>query len=220
MTGRRRKSSILAVGTALLTFLGAVWVFGSRAAREGPPLVMLGDSLTEQGDWTRRFSPLDIRNRGVGGEGAAEVLHRLDRVIQERPAAVFLMIGVNDLKIGRPPDAVLRDIRNIATRLQDSGIRVVFQSTVFINPAFRPDINESIRALNGKISDLARTNRVPFYDLNLRLAPAGRLSSEMTKDGLHLNRSGYAAWEQAIEPCIRSLSAGRADSACRDAPDG
>jgi lysophospholipase L1-like esterase len=175
---------------------------------------MLGDSLTEQGDWSRRFPTLHIRNRGVGGEGVNDLLRRLDRVAEERPAAVFLMVGVNDLKVGTPPAAVLDGIRAISSRLRGAWIPVVFQSTLYIDPARRPDINDSIRALNDQIRVLAREAAAPFIDLNAALAPAGRLAPEVSRDGLHLTASGYAAWVRSINPCIRGVASSRSTEAC------
>lgn len=202
------------IASALVATGAVVWTLKAQTRETGRPIVMLGDSLTEQGDWTKRYAPLDVRNRGVGGEGAGDLLRRLDRIVAERPAAVFLMAGVNDLKTGTPPDVVLRDIKEIAARLQREGIPLVFQSTVLINPARRPEINGSIRALNEQIRALARDAGLPFYDLNSALASDGWLADDMTRDGLHLTGKGYAAWGQVIDACLRSVGSGQPAHSC------
>ncbi|WP_244483679.1 GDSL-type esterase/lipase family protein, partial [Methylobacterium sp. Leaf91] len=122
----------LLITSAAIAVAGIIWAVGPELFDRGRAIIMLGDSLTEQGNWARRFFPLDVRNRGVGGEGAGDLLRRLDRVIEERPAAVFLMVGVNDLKSGASPEATMQAISAISSRLRDAGIPVVFQSTVSV----------------------------------------------------------------------------------------
>ena len=62
-------------------------------------VVLLGDSITEGGVWNELLPELPVLNRGVGGETSAQVLARLDLVLNA-PSAVVLLIGTNDLSSG------------------------------------------------------------------------------------------------------------------------
>ncbi|KQO99101.1 hypothetical protein ASF32_14705 [Methylobacterium sp. Leaf91] len=141
----------LITGTAIAV-AGITWAIGPELLDRGRPIIMLGDSLTEQGNWARRFFPLDVRNRGVGGEGAGDLLRRLDHVIEERPAAVFLMVGVNDLKSGASPEATMQAISAISSRLRDAGIPVVFQSTVSVGASPEATM-QAISAISSRLRD-------------------------------------------------------------------
>lgn len=209
----RRKAAL--VISMLAALAGVASDLRAQPAGTGRSIVMLGDSLTQQGNWTARFRPHDVRNRGVGWERVIDILRRLDHVVEERPAAVFLMIGVNDLKIGTPPETVAQGIGEIARRLQQIGIPVIFQSTLFVNPARRPDINGSVRTLNEQIQILARELRMPYLDLNQVLAPKGQLMNEMTGDGLHLTETGYAAWTANIDSCVKSIAVAQSLNSCQ-----
>ena len=63
--------------------------------------LFLGDSLTEYGNWRELFPGLDIKNRGIAGDTTDGVLHRLDGITALSPDKIFLMIGINDLLMGR-----------------------------------------------------------------------------------------------------------------------
>jgi lysophospholipase L1-like esterase len=58
---------------------------------------MLGDSLTEWGNWHELVPEHRIINRGIAGDTSSGVLDRLQEVIERRPKVVFVMIGTNDI---------------------------------------------------------------------------------------------------------------------------
>lgn len=63
-----------------------------------PPdrVLFLGDSITEQGMWHEWFPDLAVLNRGVGSDTVGGVSRRATATLN-RPAAVSLLIGTNDL---------------------------------------------------------------------------------------------------------------------------
>ncbi len=63
---------------------------------------MIGDSLTEQGLWSEMFPEHTIANRGVGSDTTADVLARMDTILATKPERAFIMLGVNDLALGKP----------------------------------------------------------------------------------------------------------------------
>ncbi|HEX8110452.1 MAG TPA: GDSL-type esterase/lipase family protein, partial [Kofleriaceae bacterium] len=68
-------------------------------------VVVVGDSLTECGEW---WELLDrpVANRGVAGDTVAAVRARLDDIVAMDPRVVVVGIGVNDLLAGASPEAL------------------------------------------------------------------------------------------------------------------
>src|SRR4051812_7322100 len=68
-------------------------------------VVFLGDSLTERGEW---WELLDrpVANRGISGDTVAGVRARLDDIVALSPRVLFVLIRVNDLLSGTPPEAL------------------------------------------------------------------------------------------------------------------
>jgi lysophospholipase L1-like esterase len=78
-------------------------------------VAMLGDSLTEQGEWSELLGEVTA-NRGFGGDTARQLLARVSSV----PVAaktVFVMVGINDIVAHRRPSDVASDTRRIVEAL-------------------------------------------------------------------------------------------------------
>ncbi|MGB9898194.1 GDSL-type esterase/lipase family protein, partial [Thermanaerothrix sp.] len=60
-------------------------------------IVFLGDSITDGARWDELFPGLSVKNRGINADTTRGVLARLDSILQGQPAAIFLLIGTNDL---------------------------------------------------------------------------------------------------------------------------
>src|SRR5829696_483482 len=69
-------------------------------------IVMLGDSLTDWGNWNELLPGLSLINRGIAGDTSAGVITRLGEIIQRKPNVVALMIGVNDILQGSASETV------------------------------------------------------------------------------------------------------------------
>jgi hypothetical protein len=65
------------------------------------PIIFLGDSITEKMDWQELFSSNNIINRGICSDTISGVINRLDSILQVKPSKVFLMIGINDMALGK-----------------------------------------------------------------------------------------------------------------------
>jgi hypothetical protein len=83
-------------------------MLGTRAE-----VVMLGDSLTELGEWQEMFPEVKIANRGISSDMTSGILERLDEVMEARPRKVFLMAGINDLFWGGVVAVVPFDLAGI-----------------------------------------------------------------------------------------------------------
>lgn len=161
--------------------------------------VMVGDSLSL---WypSDRLPPGTLwLNQAISGETTREILRRLGDFDQVRPQVIYVMAGVNDLKQGASDNDILWNLRRIVWRLQQRHpqSQIIVQS---ILPTRSPQISsERIWRLNRQLAAIAREDGAEFLDLYSYLADAaGSLRPDLTTDGIHLNRNGYAAWQEVL----------------------
>src|SRR5690554_5585541 len=76
-------------------------------------IVVLGNSITERGEWDELIPRKMVANRGIGGDNTFGVLARLDNVIELKPRKLFILIGTNDLGRGLPVDVVAGNYEKI-----------------------------------------------------------------------------------------------------------
>jgi hypothetical protein len=162
------------------------------------PVVMLGDSLTEFGDWAEILDFDAVANRGVAKDTTEGLLRRID-VSSGHDGIVFLMIGTNDIAQQMKTSAIAGRYRKIVAALNDRGNRVYAESVLFSqdNVAF----NRRVVELNAAIAQLcAEARNCTYIDVNKAVAPDGSIPAERTFDGVHVNMAGYRAWGKAIRP--------------------
>ncbi len=58
--------------------------------------VLLGDDVLAGGLWGEIFETTHVKNRGVAGEGIAEVRRRADAIAAAHPKKLFISVGIND----------------------------------------------------------------------------------------------------------------------------
>lgn len=156
-------------------------------------VVFLGDSITSGGRWSELFPLEKVANRGIGGDTSEGILKRVDQVIALNPVRVYLMFGINDIIRGTENSEIFSNYKNIISKLQNSGIKVIVQSTLLTE---RDDFNTKVNALNILLSDYSFKQGIDFIDINSHLAPDGILQNSY--DGIHLNADAYLVWREAI----------------------
>ncbi|WP_155301308.1 GDSL-type esterase/lipase family protein [Cupriavidus necator] len=171
---------------------------------------MLGDSMTAFGEWSALLPDATIANRGIGGDTTLGM--RAGSVV--RPAAVFVMAGINDLRRRhRSVDETFDTYRSVIGGILRSGSRVVVQSTLFVMLRGRDDLNDSVGRLNARLRHYCGTqDGCEFVDLNPALSPGGRLASAYTVDGVQLNGAGYLRWSAEITTIVGRIAAQRSAS--------
>ena len=170
-------------------------------------IVLLGDSLVEYGSWPKLTGCSQIANMGIGGDTTAGVLARIQDVVQVRPRAVILEIGINDILARIPASATITNLRSIVDRLRAARI-VVFMEHILPVRANRnkPAVGQASDILNRQITMVfANYASVSLLDERTILGDAqGHLLQSMTLDGLHLSAKGYVTWAGALKPTILS----------------
>ncbi|NJK27864.1 MAG: hypothetical protein HC925_04100 [Coleofasciculaceae cyanobacterium SM2_3_26] len=139
-------------------------------------------------------------NQGISGDTTRGVLQRLSALAATRPNEIYVMAGINDIRLGRSDGEILSNLRAIARELkqQHPQARIYLQS---ILPTRYAAIAPSrLRYLNQNIAAIARQEGAIFVDLSPQFASAGGvLTRELTTDGLHLSHLGYRVWQAEMQ---------------------
>jgi lysophospholipase L1-like esterase len=160
------------------------------------------------------MAPLPIVQRGFGGAKVNDVIYYMDRLIAPcEPAMVVLYIGSNDLLDfgGNQPKSVEQMqtlyetlLRGLHARLPDAMIAVLatFPSPLNARRA------ELIEAVNDRIREMAKDK--PWLELIDGNAVLKRPGGEPDRslflfDRVHLNKTGYARWAEALRPRLTEL---------------
>lgn len=207
----------LATAAALVFTLNAAFSVAQAATWR---LTALGDSLTQgyglmPGDglvpqleaWLQaRSHSVTILNAGVSGDTTAGGLSRLDWTLADRPDAMIVALGGNDLLRGLDPAVSRANLDAILTRLAAEGVPALLVGL----PApgnYGPEYQAAFAAI---FPDLAAEHDVVLHpDL---LAPIGaRLDAGedraalMQADGIHPNAAGVALEVSALGPRVEEL---------------
>lgn len=176
--------------------------FRAEKARKGRPVIFLGNSITEGGNWKSLLKDTSVVNRGISGDVTYGVLQRLDEVVRHHPSKIFLLIGVNDLSRNVPNSVIIQNIFNIVARIHNESpkTQVFVQSILPLNPGhknFPARFNKpsDITEINGQLKKYHEALKYTYVDLyNHFLDNKLLLDLRFTTDGLHLNQAGYVHW--------------------------
>ena len=190
-------------------------------------IVFLGNSITEGGgNWNEKFNVHNIVNRGISGDITEGILVRLDEIIFYKPAAVFLLIGINDIfDIDIPnrekitPIYVANNIIKIANQIIDNSAstEIFIQTILPINheiyietngffPVHTVPLPDQISQINSIIKNQTDVEKYNVIDLHLAfINQDGLMKREYTSDGIHLNNNGYGVWIKYINSYIQNL---------------
>ena len=187
------------IGLVLAQMYAAKVSFFDSYPLAGTDVVMLGDSITEGGEWAEIFPGLPIKNRGIPGDTTTGVLARLDSIIDAKPAAIFLKIGTNDLTMGPERDVSYQQYRQILSTIQANspGTRIYVQSVL----PRAVDLRDEVEAYNLEIRAMASELGVTYIDLYPAfLASDGSMRDELSYDEVHLTGEGYRVWQSLLAP--------------------
>src|SRR5262245_32604332 len=170
---------------------------GAAAERE---VVVLGDSLTERGEWAELLER-PVANRGIAGDTVADVRARLDDIVALEPRTLFVLVGINDLAAGGWPAvlAIQHAALAIDLRRRLPRTRIVVESLLPIRDELvaRDDVlsNAAVRRTNDLLRRTTAGAGVEWLDVHAALAdPTGELDPRYAIDGLHLSPAGHRAW--------------------------
>ena len=205
----------------------------SAASGSASPLryVALGDSYTigtalpREGDrWPDRVvvalagAPPGLElvaNLGVNGFTSRDVIEvELPRVEGLRPDFVSLLVGVNDVVQGVPPDTYRVNAARILDALLDllpphrlvtvatPDYTVTPQGASYGDPIIQA---AGIRMVNAILRDLATDRAIAFVDIHELSLRAADDRALVAADGLHPSGAQYALWVERIAPIVTRL---------------
>lgn len=148
-----------------------------------------------------------IYNRGVSGFVTDELLEVMDVCILDlRPKRLFINIGTNDLS---NPQVTISDLMTnygkILNIVEEAlpGIEIYMMAYYPVNyeaateelkECLKIRTNKRIQEANDAVKQLAAAHHAKYIDVNRNLKDEqGRLKSEYTLEGMHINEEGYRA---------------------------
>lgn len=191
------------------------------ALRTPPRVVLLGDSITEL--WERGDPSVfgdEVIGRGISGQTTPQMLLRFFQdVIALHPQVVHIMAGTNDVAGNTGPTSEQDVENNIAAMVELAHvhhIRVVLASIPPAsgfpwNPSLKPA--SAIAQLNQWLRSYASSSGSQYVDYYSVLADSkGGFRPELSNDGVHPNRDGFAAMRPLLLSAIGKKDNGNPDT--------
>ncbi len=190
------------------------------AAPKPDRVLFYGDSITDGWRLNEYFPGKDFVNRGISGQITGEMLGRMQAdVIANRPAAMLVLAGTNDIARGVSVETIQNNLKMMADLAEKHSIKVILASILptsdhhkDTNPRFEMTKGRPlavIRELNQYIASMCKKRGftyLNYYDGTVD--SSGQLKAELANDGLHPNADGYrvmaplalAAIEKTLAP--------------------
>jgi N-acetylglucosamine-6-sulfatase len=164
-------------------------------------IVMLGDSITAEGDWSALLPEYPITNMGYSGATTEQLIPVAARLAPSRPGIVFVLTGTNDLRDDHPPEWTAARLDELLD-LFEPGTTVIVQT---IMP--RADRPEEAAAIADAIRTTATARGLRVLDLYTAFDDGnGGLIAAETTDGVHLTAAGYDRWVAELRPVLAELA--------------
>jgi lysophospholipase L1-like esterase len=176
---------------------------GFLSPLEAPPAGR-GNPESQYCYWMMKAHPKwDVLNKGINGQRSDAILSRFGRdVVPEKPAAVIILAGVNDIYQGRTVESVKRNLDAMYVLAERGGIVLVAATVLPYNTAGMKE-SESIRELNLWVETAARVPGRLFCDTSLAVRDKENpdlLAS--SPDGLHPDARGYRKMGDALSAAL------------------
>jgi lysophospholipase L1-like esterase len=177
--------------------------------RQRPRMVFIGDSITE--NWVKGDPALfnqDIVGRGISGQTSPQILLRFFQdVVELRPQTVHIMAGTNDIAGNTGPTTEQNFKNNIMAMVELAHAHHIDVLLASIPPAsgfpWKPALKpaSTIVKLNQWLRSFAASSGSRYVDYYSLLADSqGAFLAQLSNDGVHPNRDGYAAMRKLALP--------------------
>src|ERR1051325_3895365 len=181
-------------------------------------VIFFGDSLTERFEtwdapqlWQQHMAARSVLNAGVSGDLTEHLRWRLHNgnLDGPPPEGIVLLIGTNDLGLGRSADDTAEGIRANLLRLREKVPGAPILLLALWPRGGDPDskFRAPIREVNNLIRSCGDNRGVIYADIGgVLLESDGRLSKAISPDLLHFNRTGYERLVPKLDQLIDSLA--------------
>jgi acyl-CoA thioesterase-1 len=185
-----------------------------------PVIVAFGDSLTAgygvpagqsfpdflQRKLDERGYSYRVVNEGVSGDTSSAALVRIDSIIAHQPAIIIVAFGGNDGLRGSSVAAMEENQRQIITRLQQAGAKVVLGGMT-LPPNYGSEYVRAFEAVYPRLAKEFDAALIPFLLEGVAARP------ELLSDEIHPNAKGNEIVAEVVmkvlEPLLRKESSGR-----------
>ncbi len=184
-------------------------------------VVFMGDSITDmwvQPRFGEFFPGKPYVDRGISGQTTPQMLIRFrPDVLALQPRVVVILAGTNDIAGNTGPmtlEEIEGNLASMAELAHANGLRVVLSSVLPVydgghTPDGKPLIMsdrrqpEKILALNAWIKNYAAQHHDVYLDYFAAMVDEhGFLKKDLSEDGLHPNKAGYAVMSPFAEKAI------------------
>lgn len=171
-------------------------------------IVCLGDSIT----WGFPFGPSaswvtmlgnalggEVINKGINGNTTSDMLWRFERaVINYEPTHVIIMGGSNDVLCAESYDRIITNLRLMAEKAHENGIKVIFGMPAAIDDKYFEDLLARVRDW---INNYAEENEISIIPFNQAFYDKqGNINSKLLlMDGAHPAVEGYKEMFKQID---------------------
>jgi lysophospholipase L1-like esterase len=171
-------------------------------------VIMVGNSITEGGNWKILLKDTTVINRGISGDVTFGVLNRIKEITDRKPSKLFLLIGINDLSRNTPDEVIIENIFMLVGKVRSGSPKtaIYIQSILPTNESFKNlyknfiGKGEHITTINAQIKKYAKKLKYTYVDLYSQFIDTeGKMDAKFTSDGLHLNAKGYDHWIEILK---------------------
>jgi lysophospholipase L1-like esterase len=192
-------------------------------AKDDSRVVFMGDSITDawpQPRFGEFFPGKPYIGRGISGQTTPQMLIRFrPDVIALQPKVVVILAGTNDIAGNSGPmtlEEIAANLASMSELARANGIKVVLASVLPVydgghngegKPVVMADRRppEKILALNDWLKKYCAQNKFVYLDyFSAMVDDKGFLKRDLSEDGLHPNKAGYAVMAPLAERAIQS----------------
>ena len=170
------------------------------------PLLMLGDSLIEWGDWPELLPGHNIINRGMAAETVEGLAGRIFLEIENHDTcdSLLIMSGTNNLLMGDTLFPAIFSSMLARIRLLSPKIEIIVNGLFPMPAASSKDIIQ----VNEELARICQREQCGFIDAQTTFAMHCRPVTHpcFHSDGVHLTGRGYRTWAKAINTFLQTVS--------------
>lgn len=168
-------------------------------------VAFFGNSITRGSDFQTFFPDKKIINLGYSGDNMTGILRRVPMLQAAHPKKIFIMAGTNDL-FHLNVDEFAERYNKLLNAIGDSipNATIYLESILPMNQDLKSGSpsDEKIRQANQRINKIADERHLKYIDIYSAYAKDGKLPTDITKDGIHLNPKDYDRWAEIIKPFV------------------
>jgi lysophospholipase L1-like esterase len=191
-------SIILNISLLILVFQLRNKIFTQLFPASKVNILLIGDSLLAQENWSDLLGRNDLKNDAFGGAITQQILWNIERgELVNNPKIVIIDGGINDLLAGVPTQRVFDNYQKIIEVLRKENIKIIAHLILYTTD--NEAINKEVFILNFLLKEYFESQKIEFIDMNLQLSDHKKLKSNYSFDGIHLQKEAYKLWANELK---------------------